>query len=281
MERGKKILMALLIISLVINISTFSKIGRIENKIQSLSSYISDMDRQNDYLHNSVLDLSRNLNDIKEGNKWITLEEFLLDIDSSSKDEIHLDLQWGFSDIEKDAKVYLLYGTEETEDFTKILATKYKDGIFTAPLALSPKYNYRYKIMAEGSTIKSGDIKEIPNRYYKPAPVMVNSMGYGGSGSNSFNNFDIEVSQMEKIVFDLFKPKRIQLKVFREGRVDKVLDLKILKQDERFGTVWGTKIESFENPPSSIVLEVEYPDGRIDSGEVWPEDKYSEKTMGK
>lgn len=50
-----------------------------------------------------------------------------------------------------------------------------------------------------------------------------------------------------------------------------------LKNESLFTNILSEKIDSFKDKTESIVLEIKYENGYIDSNEVWPKDKFSEK----
>jgi hypothetical protein len=231
---------------------------------ENLNNSISKIDRY----------VSSRLDEIVNDNSWVINEEFIIDYEKTTDQEVYLDIQWSFNEIEESAKVYLVY-SDESGKYVKEEAIKQDNGMYKSSLILFPDKIYKYKIMSEGSVIKAIEEKEIPEDYYKPGKIEISDMSY--EESNSYlQNFAIDVTQQGNLISGFYKPEKLQLIINYKNNEMEISEFQ-LKSESLFTNIWSAKIDSFKDKTESIVLEIKYENGYIDSNEVWPKDKFSEK----
>jgi hypothetical protein len=276
MEKGSKILVSLLVVSIILNLYSLSGMKNLKQELQNQYYNVRNSEYKLSNLENSLSNINNRINEIHKESKWVTNEEFTANEGSSTKDEIHLNLEWSFKEIERGAEVYLLYSIQNSENWTRVKANNVGDGIFRAPFILEPKHEYRYKVAAQGTAVRTSEIKSIPSKHYRPSPVVIGGMGTsGGHERESLKNMSLDAYQIEAVLFDFFKPVRVQVKVYQGEKLDRVVDLRLMGDPAYPNRGWVLENLDFEKSPTSVVLEVEYGDGSIDSGEIWPENKYN------
>lgn len=271
MEKKIKLAIILLILSVSLNVTTFMRVKEAENKIENLRNEINVIYNN---MENSISSANRNidrkLEEFVNNNSWIINEEFIFDEEKSKSDEIHVDLQWSFSEIQEGSNVFLTYKSEIDND-VKVEAIKKDNGVYSAHLVLSPKEYYKYKIIVEGQNFRVGEEKNVPERLYMPEPLELISWGYG-RGNNEIQNFTIEILQ-KSIKSSIFSPARVQLIINYKDGDKEVKDFENIDSNEEITMLKG-HIESFEKQPETIYLEVKYKDGNIESEEVWPVNRF-------
>ncbi|MDF2678760.1 MAG: hypothetical protein K0Q97_3114 [Bacillota bacterium] len=274
MDRGMKTIIVLLILSLALNLFVFNRMQKTEEEFEKMRSSMTMM---NENLNNTIANQDRYINNkldefVKENN-WINNEEFLIDYDKTTDKEVHLNYQWSFKEVEEDANVYLICN-DKNGNYIKEEATKQNNGIYTVSLILSPDNKYKYKITTEGSTLRVGEEKEIPEDYYKPGIISITSMSYE-ENSGYLRNFELEVTQKGSLISGLYKPVKLQVVIHYNNEKD-TKELNIVSES-LFNNVWSAYLENFKNKPEKIDLEIIYENGHIESNEIWPKDVFSEK----
>lgn len=272
LEKKIKILTLLLAGSLLVNIYTLKRMEKLEQRILNQTS---NLNGSVTIIESKMRDLSRNIREIKDKNKWVVTKEFKPDQKASSPDEIHLNMEWTFREVEKDARVFLLYRAESEHNWTKVSAENIRGNTYRASLILSPKKKYKYQITAEGNTFKTEETAEIPLQYYQPIPLSL--LGTGSSGKNGkITSFEATFSQRLPVLFDFYKVKKAYAKMYKDDKLIRIVELKPV---DDFPTDWsGEEILSFRcediESISKIVVKAEYMDGSVHEGEIYPEEKY-------
>jgi preprotein translocase subunit YajC len=275
MDKGMKVIVALLIFSIVFNFFIYTRFQETESEVKNLSN---NMSASYENLNNSISKIDRHvsnrLDEFVNDNSWVISEEFIIDYEKTTNQEVHLDIQWSFNEIEESAKVYLVY-SDESGKYVKEEAIKQDNGMYKSSLILFPDKIYKYKIMSEGSVIKAIEEKEIPEDYYKPGRIEISDMSYEESNGN-LQSFAIDVTQRGNLISGFYKPEKLQLIINYRNNKMEISEFQF-KSESLFTNIWSAKIDSFKDKTESIVLEIKYENGYIDSNEVWPKDKFSEK----
>lgn len=275
MDRGMKILIVLLVLSFVLNLFVFTRMQETEEELKKLRSSITMMyENLNNTIANKDRYINNKLDEFEKDNNWISNEEFLIDFDKTTDKEVHLKYQWSFKELEENAIVYLIYN-DKNGNYIKEEATKQNNGMYTVFLILSPNNKYKYKIMTEGSTLRVGEEKEIPEDYYKPGTISISSMSYEES-SGYLSNFELEVTQKGSPISGLYKPEKLQSVIYYNNNEKETVELNIVSESI-FNNVWSAYLENFTNKPEKINLEIIYENGHVESDEIWPKDVFSEK----
>lgn len=279
MDKGMKAIVGLLIFSIVLNFFIYTKLQKTENEVKNLRN---NMSASYENLNNSISQIDRyvssRLDEFVNDNSWVINEEFIIDYEKTTNKEVHLDFQWSFNEIEESAKVYLVY-SDEIDKYEKKEAIKQDSGMYETSLILYPEKEYKYKIMSEGSVIKATEEKEIPEDYYKPGRIEISGMSYEES-NGYLQNFAIGVTQQGNLISGLYKPEKLQLVINYKNNEKEISEFQ-LESESLFTNIWSANIDSFKDKTESIVLEIKYENGHIESNEIWPEDKFSEKLKQK
>ncbi|MCC5910185.1 MAG: hypothetical protein JJT76_07095 [Clostridiaceae bacterium] len=259
MEKKIKILTGLLAISLVLNLYSILRLGKIENML----SYSNHDHRMMEMFKNDIHGLYRKIDEIKQESKWIASKEFKPNEGASSPEEIHLELDVSFKELEEDAKVLLLYrAIAEGEGWTELSANKVGRNLFTAPLILSPEEEYEYQLVAEGSTVKVEEINRIPVAYYRPTPLTIS--GAGGSHSNNrWHQFQVSFSQNTPVLFNFYRVKDVKARIYFG---DKFTTFKLEKRNIGHRYEWSLEMvpEDLDGEITAVILEIQYADGSLE-----------------
>jgi hypothetical protein len=274
MDRGMKTVIVLLILSLVLNLFVFTKMQKTEEEFEKIRSSMTMM---NENLNNTIANQERYINNKLDEfvieNSWISNEEFSIDFDKTTSKEVHLNYQCSFKELEENADVFIIYN-DKNGNYVKEEATKQNNGMYTVSLNLLPDNKYKYKIMTEGSTLRVGEEKEIPEDYYKPGIMSITGISYEES-NGYLRNFELEIAQKGSLISGLYKPVKLQVVIhYNNEKETKELNL---VSESLFNNVWSANLENFKNKPEKIDLEIIYDNGQIESNEIWPKDVFSEK----
>lgn len=275
MDKGLKKIEIMLVLSLLINFFILVRLQETENEVKNLRNNISVIyENLNGTISSIDGHVSRQLNEFIENNSWVINEKFIIDYEKTTSKEVYLDIQWAFNEIEKDAMVYLVY-SDASGKYVKEEAVKNNNGMYESSLALIPDKNYKYKIISEGSTIKSTEEKEIPEDYYKPGRIEISDMSFEES-NGYINNFAIELTQQGNLISVFYKPEKIQLIINYRNNEKETVEFQLINES-LFTNIWSASIENFKDKAESVIIEITYENGYVDSHEVWPKDKFSEK----
>ncbi|SCY00528.1 hypothetical protein [Alkaliphilus peptidifermentans] len=259
MERKIKILTWLVVASLAVNVYSFLRADRMEN---NFIDRLNNLERNVTHtLGNETRSFYYHLNELKNANEWVISKSFQPIAEVSSPNELHFDLQWTLSEVEKDANVLLLYRYKNQPDWLKVLADDIGINEFSAPLILSPDNDYEYKIVSEGSLIKATEAIEISSEYYKPTPL--NNSGSGSSSSNGkLSSFDISYSQLHPALFDFYMIKDVEAKLYIDNEYESI-PLRVSNMYDRKEWSLDFPTEYLVTKPTAIILVIEYEDGAI------------------
>ncbi|OIJ15674.1 hypothetical protein BKP35_01370 [Anaerobacillus arseniciselenatis] len=268
-----KVIIFLLLISLIFNFYSFSRIGNLSTAVDRIHS---DLQWENDRIAQQVNSLSRQLHDIQEQEKWIIKKEFLANEEKSSPEEIHVSLEWTFKEIETNAQVTLLFRENSTVDWKEIEASNTNGTNYIAHLVLSSDNDYEYQIVAKDSTIVTSNIKQIPQRIYKPTQMVSNGYGFGEDQYGNLTDFEAYIDMLEPPLFEFFKMKEASLQAYVGENLIKETPFKLAYPDlpeerQHYSAIIG----SFDEQPTSIRIVVEYNNGTIHEGEIWPNDTFN------
>lgn len=270
MEKDNKVLVALLVGSLLLNFSSFRAVNQLKRDINQQVNHGHNSSVRLGNLENSIYALNFKFEEMKQDSRWIIKEEFIPNKETSSVDEINLELEWSFREIERDAKVYLLYSVQNSGEWKKVEAQKSAGSAYRAPLNLSPKEKYTYKIASEGNAIRSGEVKEIPEKYYRPMSLYTGGIGTSTDGRGNLMSFSTDFFQPEPSLFEFFDPKNVRVIIHYKGQESEIHDLfKGERPYEKGVYSWNLEIERFTTNPSLIEYEVEYYDGTIEKEKLW------------
>lgn len=272
-QKFLKVIIFLLIISLIFNFYSFSRIGQLSTNLEHLQR-ISWWDIER--IRDDVNTINHRLYEISEEERWIVKEQFIPDTEKSSPESIYLTLDWTFREVEKGADVSLLYRSNGDTDWTEVVAKHNGGTNFSAPLELVSNKNYEYQFTAENNMIKTSDVKQIPDHMYKPMPIHTTGYGYGEDGSGNIIDFEADISFIEPPLFEFYEMKEAHLKAYKDNSLlEKTPFTPHSDYYLEEGNRWRATFKSFEENPTSIRIIVEYKDGTVHEGEIWPDDTFN------
>ncbi|TFB21742.1 hypothetical protein E3U55_07885 [Filobacillus milosensis] len=281
MSNIHKIIIGILVGSLALNLIFFfvilDQVGETKyyNNNQNVTQQIQGL--QND-LHR----LSNQVNDIHQSNQWVTYEQFEPNPDSSTMEEIQVDFEWAFKELENNAEISFLYREEGEKQWNELSVDPLNGLNYSAQLKLKPFEHYEYQILSEGEVARSTDIKTVPSHLYSPEPLRIMEIGANGGAPGNVDYFSIQLVQSNSI-FPFFKPEEITAKILRsngevverklsQGLMDNTEnkkmreELKVSKEQENY---WNLEVDDIEDI-ASVNLRVEYANGVVHQGEVFP-----------
>ncbi|HEX7065896.1 MAG TPA: hypothetical protein VF199_12575 [Bacillales bacterium] len=277
MSKNMKIILGLLIGSLVVHLIALMMIYNLQETVNFQASAINNLQRRLNVVGNELGRVNQSLHQMKEQDKWILSKTFTPVEAKSSPEEIHLNLQWVFRKIEKDASVSLYYRSGKGE-WRKEKAAYVNGNEYQAPLVLSPDEDYQYKIIAKGSSLVSGKTNYIPGKYYKPMPVVPSSTGYSTGPDGEISNFSVSVRQLEKPVFDFYQVERIEALFYHHNDLLMKKSMTTMpgkSPDEE--VEWRARVKNFEKKLTLVKVDVTYKDGRTEQMQIWPRPQHRKK----
>ena len=193
--------------SLMLNLYSIYRLNEVESRVQYIGS-IHSVSRDIDRLYSMI-------NQVFKENKWVVEQEYKPNTEKSSPQEIHLDIEWTFKEVEVDAFVSLLYRAKDEAEWKEVAAQNKGLGTFAAPVILSPKERYEYQVIARGSTLRTGDIHQIPEEFYRITPLRPFA-GFEGTVDGNKIKF---LLQFLPPLYDFYKPIKVIAIVHRHDQV--------------------------------------------------------------
>lgn len=265
MDKKLLILIWLMVGSLFLNFYTFFRIGNLEAEIKNINNNIINssnfFSHQFDYLSSNV--------NRKPENNWIKYIEYIPNEEKSTPSEIHLFIQWSFQEIDRDAEISFYYKTVNDDNWIKANIEEKEEVTYIAETILSEDKNYEFKIVANGSSIRTSDIYSIPSNYYQLSPLVMTEMST--TSGNGLTHISAQFAQKEPVIFDFYEVKSANAKIYQDSELVRVVELTPIESG-RNEIGFKTDIKGVSN---SIVLEVEYKNGITHKGEIYPNDEYT------
>ncbi|RSK25898.1 hypothetical protein EJF36_02760 [Bacillus sp. HMF5848] len=281
MKYFKTFVVLALVLSVGINISMISRISEVENKINSLNNYQSQIMRSVDGQTSHIQNI---LNDMKQEQSWMSSISMDMDKGNIENGEAKVKFEWQIKELQTGSEVMFHYKFADEDDFTSILATEQQNGLFSVllpiELNLEPVWHVMVSDRNGNQEEKSKQVLEEQMRqqgleYY----VSVSSDGLMKSGSmhtSSLGNFSasqygiIEAElNMHKDSFTIFLNNNVLDKGNGNSITD--VDLVITNQDnaveelklnaEQGGRAYFQTFDRGENEYKKLTLKVTYRNG--------------------
>lgn len=130
--------------------------------------------------------------EINEANKWLIGLTMKTDITRSTEDSVIVNFEFTFSEMDKDAEVYMLYRADGKE---WIWAETFLSGglNYNSMLELDPKQNYEYQVIAESGRLRSTEILAVPEDLYS----------YEKFDTDIIRTYDEDMKELQEIVISL------------------------------------------------------------------------------
>ncbi|MGF7186910.1 hypothetical protein GGQ84_003046 [Desulfitispora alkaliphila] len=267
MEKKIKVLTWLVIVSIALNLYSFSRLNQMEN---NLSTHIDRSVYNNTHwLQSQVGSIQRSISEIQEDNKWIRSIDFRANENDSSPKKINMDVEWTFKEIEKEPNVLFQYREKgQGKDWTKIPAVQKGSTNFSASVILSPDKDYEYQLVSKGNLVKSEAITDIPGQYYKPVPLRKVGAGASSTGDGrKLMNYSANFAQVEPVLFDFYRIKDVKAIIITNGEQQTAVP--VTESTHPYSTAhkreWILELpeELLDEDITQVILEVEYEDGTI------------------
>ncbi|MGP4071539.1 hypothetical protein ACTWQB_03170 [Piscibacillus sp. B03] len=269
MDRYHKITFAILGLMILMNIFYFV---RLENKISTQQEQIQMNFGQ--VLNQSTNSIYREVDSIRESNKWISDVNYDINSDESDHDEVQMELDWSFNEVESDAEISLMYRERES-DWIQVEAEHLEGNRYSATLKVTPLKEYEFQIISEGQVSRTSEIQPIPSDLYRPAMLISHEhhsgddfliIGFEHEDQRNIPYFDIENITATYQYTDGSNEK----KEIVRGELPSVIE-----DDEGYTVndpgLYYVVVEPL-NDVLEVSLKVEYSGGFVQEGTVYPED---------
>ena len=159
MKYFKIIVVVALVISLIINVRVLSKMGDLENRVNSISNSQMDIkrsvDHQSSYFNNI-------LHEFKREQSWISAIGMDIDTEKLSKGQPTIHFNWQIKELLRDSEVHFHYKFGEGEQYETVPAVDVGDGLFeaniTIDVSLEPQW---YTNISRGRTKNPNEMEVI------------------------------------------------------------------------------------------------------------------------
>ncbi|WP_188207854.1 hypothetical protein [Alkalibacillus aidingensis] len=298
MSKNEKILTSLIVGSIILNLFLFFQLNqKVEEEVQMTSQNYS---HQLNNINTNVSNLDHRINQIKEENEWIASREYHPN-ENSTPDRQIIDLEWSFRELEEDVDVNLLYRSHEERDWEVVEATQIEGLNYRAPIEVSTHDRFEYQIVSDGTVSRSSEVQHVPEHLFRPSPLVSwsTASGSGRSGSNFYEGF---FRQSGEVVFPFHRVEEAVATVYYDDETTEDIPL---EEDERTSHEveeeishnshevqvnsiehsgdfqgWHFKVEPEDKMIESIDLRVEYGDGTVHEGEIFPHEGEYHENIG-
>ncbi|MGM8216063.1 hypothetical protein ACLIA0_10865 [Bacillaceae bacterium W0354] len=270
MNNSGKVVTGLLVGSIILNIIFFFSLNsKIEEKYERLSM---NQDNLSFRVSSEMDGIYSRIQEIGRETIWILSEDFSPNVDESSEDGIVMDFEWTFRELAEGSDVRLLYREEGKSQWDEQAAKNIGGLNFSAKIKISPEKDYQYQIVSEGALSKSSEVKWIPGSLYKPTPLI--PVEWGSSRENGEEMLTWRFEQDSPHPFDFYRVySAVATVTFADGS-KKEIELEKSVSGTNYD---GIPIESWELEVENknlfeIILRVEYNNGIVHEGEIFPDD---------
>ncbi|MBU8906650.1 hypothetical protein [Desertibacillus haloalkaliphilus] len=275
MERYNKIIIYLVIASLVLNIYLITRTFHLDRQLAMESNHLQSAV---ELIRSDVNHLTGSMHELTNASRWVTDESFYPDEEGSSPEQLRLTLEWGFQEIGANANVLLQYRELSETDWIEVEAEQVDDVRYRAPLVIDPEHDYEYRVMTRGETVRSSETRRVHENHYRPTPLTMLGSSYS-TNQTGLQHYEAQLAQPE-VLFDFYKAQRVTAKLTDDQGETETTELQATSGKQAdyghdIDEVWELEVETTDNL-RSISIEVEYADGTVHEGEVWPQHKYQE-----
>lgn len=269
MDRYHKITFAILGLMILMNIFYFIRLeNKIERQQEQLEIYFSEM------LNQKTNSIYQEVNSIKDSNKWIADVNYDINTEESNQNEVEIEMDWTFNEVESKAEVSLMY-REREGDWIQVEAEHLGGNRYSATLKVTPFEEYEFQIISEGQVSRTSEIQPIPSDLYRPAMLIPREQHSG----DDFLIIGFEHEDQRNIPY--FDIENITATY---QYTDGSQETKEIERGELPSVISGGEHNTVNDPglyyvvvePLNDVLEVslkvEYSGGFVQEGTVYPED---------
>lgn len=235
----KKILCVLAGVFCIINMKMFFDVIKIKEEMNSINNNIQ---RLNNSINNIQSNVASTMNQIKESNTWLYNVDYKITNVSKDLKETAITLKWSARDLDKDYKMYLLYGekdekTGEVNKWNEVISDDLGNLNYKKELKLDSGKDYGFKITAKNDrNTKSEKLMDIDLLSQLKSRMNINANPTRKSFPNNNINlsFTIHVENRYNLPFiktpmdfdeNLLKIKDIKIKVYSDNNLKKEIHL--------------------------------------------------------
>ena len=216
-------------------------------------SYIS---METSSIESNLYDVQNRLYEWSEQGRWIQHIDFIADTVNSEPSKMIFTASFSLKEVESNANIKFLYKSEEGRHWQEVESEKKLDGIYEAIIYVTPNDSYMYKIIQDGTILKSSEIGYIPYELYRHSPFSSYGSSYGYTKSTDTLFFEWTLSE-EPAPFPFLQFEQVKAKIHYKNSDMKEISLQ--KMNEHEINEWYLRLE--ENGVSKINVEVFYADG--------------------
>lgn len=236
----------------VVNIKMFFDVIKIKEELSSVNMNIS---RLNNDINNIQSNVASTMNQIKESNTWLYNVDYKITNVSKDLKDVAITLKWSVRDLNKDYKMYLLYGekdekTGEVNKWNEVTSEDLGNLNYKKEIKLTYGKDYGFKIAAknDNNTIseKLTDI-DLLSQLRNRISINANPTQKSSSDNNVNLSFNVHVENRYNLSFsktpidfdeNLLKIKDIKVKIYSDNNLKKEIHLmkggKLLEEKARY-----------------------------------------------
>ncbi|MED4014884.1 hypothetical protein [Sutcliffiella cohnii] len=250
MDKLLKITLVLLLVSVCLHFYTIQQMGKMKMEFESYISMVTSG------IESNLYDVQNRIYEWSEQDRWIQHIEFIADTVNSEPNKMIFTAAFSLKEVESNANIKLLYKSEENRHWQEAESEKKLDGIYEAIIYLTPSDTYMYKIVQDGTIIKSSEIGYIPSELYRHSPFYSYGSSYGYTKSTDTLFFEWTLSE-EPALFSFLQYEKVMAHVYYKN--SEIKEVPLNKMNQHGITEWYFSLE--EKGVSKINVEVIYADG--------------------
>ncbi len=165
MEREKQIkifvvfVVGALVVSLIMNFTLFSKLGQLENQVNSISNIQYNISDNVNHQADHILGV---LDEMKAEQSWITPIRMDLDPNEVVGDQAEATFEWQVKELQKDSEVVFHYTYGDNEKFKALPAEEIQPGMFRVkvPFEVSVEPRWNVNVMDNNAKMTKKEMEQ-------------------------------------------------------------------------------------------------------------------------
>lgn len=142
MKYVKVFVVAILLISLFVNVRLLSRLSNVEQQVNSISHYQMQI---MDSVNNQTNNIYHQLESFKKEQSWISRIQMDVNTDNMEDNKVTLQFNWQIKELSKDSEVLFHYKLGEKQEYDAVGAVEIENGLFEANIpvdvTLAPEWH--------------------------------------------------------------------------------------------------------------------------------------------
>lgn len=272
-------LVLLVILSLLVNLYTVSRINSLESTLSQVRSTVMSQSNQGQ-LQSQISALSNQITRMDFDTRWIVQSSVNPVLQDSTREHIYLSIDWVMREVKNDSEVSLLYKTSDEEAWVRAENVKRDQNSFSAKIEVQPRpgagYQYRFEERTSTST-QTSEIYSIDSWLHNPTSyILVGSTNQAIKKGISVFNFNLFAQS--KSPFDFYQLNEIKVNYYSAGVQVKS---EVLAQEHPEEKEYFSPRLEIPSNIDTVKLEAVFADGHKIEETIWPQsgDKNHERLL--